>query len=120
MEGIAFCHRYQVEKLLRSKKTPPRAIRLSGGVCNSPFWVQMFADILEMPIELSECPESGALGCALAAAVACGDRKDLATAVQSMVKITKTVIPDPVKFMRYRERYARYLHISQKSSAFWE
>lgn len=120
MEGIVFCHKYQVEKLLKNKKTPPKAVRLSGGVCNSPFWTQMFADVLELPVELSACAESGALDSALAAAVACGGQKDIASAVKSMVKVTKTVLPSPATFARYRERYTRYLYVARQSNVFWE
>lgn len=50
-EGIAFCHRYHTEKLLATRTEPPKCIRLAGGAANSPVWTQMFADILQLPVQ---------------------------------------------------------------------
>ena len=40
-------------------------IRLCGGVSKSPKWCQMFADILEAPVELTDVTELGAFGAAM-------------------------------------------------------
>ena len=44
-------------------------IRISGGVCNSDPWVQMFADVLNLPVETVAVTELGGLGGAMCAAV---------------------------------------------------
>ena len=52
LEGVVFNHRMHVDKLLESREDhPPRCIRLAGGAAHSTLWVQMFADILGLPIE---------------------------------------------------------------------
>ena len=49
-EGVAYSHKTHIDNLL-SVRSAPKAIRLAGGAANSPLWVQMFADILNFPIE---------------------------------------------------------------------
>ena len=60
-----------IEKLLASRQ-PPEAIRMAGGPVQSKVWVQLFADVLGFPIETVDAKELGALGCAMAAAIAAG------------------------------------------------
>ena len=40
-EGIAFSHRYHLDKLLATRSTPPASIRLAGGVARSAVWTQI-------------------------------------------------------------------------------
>ena len=72
-EGIAFCHRMHLERLLKSRSDRPSCIRLAGGAARSTVWAQMFADVMKLPVETVEANETGALGCAIAAAVATGE-----------------------------------------------
>lgn len=60
-EGIAFAHRYHVESLIKELGHQPSVIRMSGGACNSLSWVQMFTDILNIPVELVSADELGDL-----------------------------------------------------------
>lgn len=71
-EGVVFAHRHHVEQLLRVLGHKPKAIRISGGVCNSDPWVQMFADVLNLPVETVAVTELGGLGGAMCAAVGSG------------------------------------------------
>jgi L-xylulokinase len=107
-EGIVFCHRYHLDKLLSSRETPPRCIRMAGGAARSGFWTQMFADILGLPIETVAVNETGALGCAIATAVAVGDYPTLAEAAKRMTSIAPAVLPNPAMKALYDRRYALY------------
>lgn len=60
-EGIVFSHALHVKKLLKSRECP-KTIRLSGGAAKSDVWVQMFADVLQIPIDVIEDKELGAQG----------------------------------------------------------
>jgi len=117
-EGIAFCHKVHVEKLLRSRCNGGH-IRLAGGVCNAAVWVQMFADVLGLPIDIVKTKELGAFGAALTAGVACGVFSNLEDAAEKTVKIERTVYPNPDKVPVYQKKYKRYLAISEALEPFW-
>ncbi len=107
-EGIAFCHRYHLEKLLATRDIPPKAIRLAGGAARSRVWTQMFADVMNLPVETVNVNETGALGCAIAAAAATGAYASLAEAAQSMCDLSAPVYPRAEKRAVYDKKYALY------------
>ena len=106
-EGIVFSHVTHVKKLLKNREVPA-SIRLSGGAANSDVWVQIFADALQIPIDVIEDKEIGAQGAAMAAGIAAGIYKDYQDAVSRTVKITKTIYPRPEYKEIYEEKYATY------------
>lgn len=106
-EGIVFSHLTHVKKLLRNRSIP-HSISLAGGAANSDVWVQIFADVLQIPIDIIEDKESGAQGAAMAAGIAAGIYKDYREAVERTVHITKTVQPRPQYKAIYEKKYAAY------------
>ncbi len=107
-EGIVFGHRMQVERLQKSRAVPAQAVRLAGGVVRAEGWVQMFADILKLPVETIDVEELGALGAAMAAAVAVGLYQDLPSAAQAMVRVAKVYRPNAALSPAYDEKFQRY------------
>jgi len=118
-EGIAFSHRYHLEKLLESKKEMPGCIRLSGGAAKSKVWVQMFADIMQIPVETVESDEVGALGCAIAAAKATGEYVSLDEAIKNMTTINKAVEPNLSNKEIYNKKYQIYLEAIRCLDGLW-
>jgi L-xylulokinase len=118
-EGIVFSHRYHIEKLLKYRNAP-KAVRIAGGVVKSRVWVQMFADILQVPIEVTDCTELGALGAAICAGVATNAYESFKDASDAMVKIAFTAQPDPTQFDRYEKKYARYLKVINALDGIWD
>ncbi|MCL2838230.1 MAG: carbohydrate kinase [Oscillospiraceae bacterium] len=112
LEGVAFCHRVHLEKLL-AHRTSTNAIRLAGGAAKSDLWVQIFADIFKLPIEIIETNELGALGCAMVGAVACGVYADIESAAKNMVKIKKKVEPNAANFEMYDKKFELYEKVSK-------
>jgi L-xylulokinase len=93
---------------------------MAGGAANSPFWVQMFADILELPIEtVTGVQELGALGCAMAAAVAAGIYRDYSDAAAAMVHISSPVYPNSGLAALYRSRYEKYTAVCKALDTIW-
>lgn len=119
-EGIAFSHRYHFEKLLSSANRPVKEIRLAGGVAHSKFWTQMFADILHYPIEVTEVSETGTLGCAMAAAVATGEYKNLEEAAKNMVRLAYRVEPEADYTGIYDKKYALYKQVISALDGVWD
>lgn len=118
-EGIAFCHKYHIDKLMNSRTAPPDSIRMAGGATNSRVWVQIFADTLQMPIETVTANETGALGCAIAVAAAVGDYPSLNDAVEGMCRVAPAVMPDPAKAEIYSKKYALYRKTIDCLDALW-
>lgn len=117
-EGVAYSHKTHIDKLL-SAREKPRAVRMAGGAVNSRVWVQMFADVLGLPIETVRVKEIGALGAAMAAFVAAGVFADYEEAADSMVKISEGVLPDFNRHQIYKQKYEKYKAVSQALDSVW-
>ncbi len=118
-EGIVFSHLTHVKKLLRNREVP-ESIRLSGGAANSDVWVQIFADALQIPIDVIEDKELGAQGAAIAAGIAAGIYKDYNDGIEKTVTITKTVQPRPEYKEIYEKKYQTYRRVIEGLSGVWE
>jgi L-xylulokinase len=118
-EGVVFGHKLHIDRLLASRKNPPKGVRLAGGVTNAPMWVQMFADILELDVETIEVKELGALGAAMTAAVAAGLYPDLATAAKAMVKVSRVYHPNPALAPVYRRKYRDFKTVVDAMAPVW-
>ncbi|MCC8026150.1 MAG: carbohydrate kinase [Clostridium sp.] len=118
-EGIVFSHVTHVKKLLKNRK-PPKSIRLSGGAANSDVWVQIFADALQLPVDVVENKEQGAQGAAMAAGIAAGIYRDYGDAVRRTVNITKTVMPRPEYREIYEKKYETYRAVIDGLKGVWE
>jgi len=118
MEGIAFGHKVHLNRLLANREHTD-AIRLAGGVVASDLWTQIFCDVFELPIQTINASELGALGCAMAAAVAGGTYKDLREAAQNMVHIGETYEPDTHHQKTYREKFGLYESVSKVLKDQW-
>jgi len=106
LEGITF----EMKDLLLMKEQLARIekVRLCGGVSASPFWCQMFADILDKPIELPEVSELGSLGAAMCAGIGAGLFKDCRDAVKKCVRIAKTYYPNGAKKAAYQVSFEKW------------
>jgi len=119
-EGVVFSHRYHIEKLLSSKKTPTKTIRLAGGAVRSAVWVQIFADVLQYPIEIVEVDELGTLGGAMASAVAAGIYENLSAASMNMTTIRDIIYPNEKRIELYDQKYMRYKKTAEALLSVWD
>lgn len=119
-EGIVFCHKYHLDKLLATRDTAPDCIRLAGGAAKSRVWTQMFADILNLPVETVNVNETGALGCAIAAAAAVGDYADINTAAAQMCPLGARVMPNAENAKHYAARYGLYRRAIACLDGLWD
>jgi len=118
-EGVAFCHMTHLEKLLQNREHT-RAVRLAGGVCNSAVWVQIFADVFGLPIEIIRTKELGAFGAAMAAGVASGYYESLESAARTMVQVERIVQPIAANIPIYRKKYEQYKKIADALEPYWD
>lgn len=85
-----------------------RRIVVAGGAVNAPFWLQVHADTLGLPLEITEQPEAPCLGAAILAAVGAGAYPDIDAACAAMVRTARVVEPDMAAHAAYAPIHARY------------
>lgn len=117
LEGIAFNHRVHVDAL-RSGFTVHEA-RLTGGISRNPAVAQMFADVLGMPVAVTDTEEAAAWGAALCAGTAVGlfssvhdDPRDLAASLRRH-------IPDAARSADYDRSFALHGRIADAMAPLW-
>jgi L-xylulokinase len=118
-EGVVFGHKAHVERLLKFRAMPA-VVRLTGGAARSTEWVQVFADILQVPLEIPDGTELGALGAAVAAGVASGCFNGYNEAIENMVHVSRRREPDPKMKSLYEEKYARHQKIIAALDPIWK
>ncbi len=119
-EGVVFCHKAHLDKLLATRDKAPNCIRLAGGAARSKVWTQMFADILGFPVETVTSNETGALGCAIAAATAVGEYPSLEEAAKSMSVVGERIEPDARASEAYLRRYELYKKVIASLDDVWD
>ncbi|HEY4384312.1 MAG TPA: FGGY-family carbohydrate kinase [Ktedonobacteraceae bacterium] len=106
-EATAYGNRHILD-MLRGLNVPVDQITACGGGTRSQLWLQILADVAQLPITLTEVSDAVALGSAMCAAVGAGAFPDLVTAGREMVRTGAVVEPNPATRAVYDEGYARY------------
>jgi xylulokinase len=86
-------------------------LRAFGGGAKSAVWMQIKADILNLPIATLAVSEAGCLGAAMLAAKAHGDIDSLRECSQAWVKPVHVYEPQPARSKQYRDRFETYSYI---------
>ena len=118
-EGVVFSHLSHVEKL-RAAGGIINTARLAGGGSRSKVWSQMFADTIQVPMEITDGNELGARGAAIAAGIGVGIYNNYTEAVQAAVKVVRVHEPNPVNTPLYLARYAEYQRLVEVMREPWE
>lgn len=112
MEGVAY------EALINLTYLEHFGIKINsltacGGGSRSNIWLQIKADVLDIPIAVHEHEETGTLGSAILAGVASGVYQDVFDGVKQTVRISKTVRPISNNVMIYKEKFKKYNKLYQ-------
>ncbi len=105
-EGVVYGHLDHVNRL-RAAGAQMDLARLTGGGARSQVWSQMFADALELPVEVPAATEIAALGAAMAAGIGVGAYAGYADAVQA-VHVVRRHEPQAEATAKYLARYEEY------------
>ncbi|KAI8476673.1 MAG: hypothetical protein J3K34DRAFT_516264 [Monoraphidium minutum] len=109
LEAVAYGTEAVLDAMRRAGYAPT-SLTIAGGATKSELWMQVHADVCNLPLHLTEVPDAPALGCAILAAVAAGLHPDIPSATAAMVRVARTIAPDPARhevYARlYRETYA--------------
>jgi ribulose kinase len=113
MEGICYGTEH-IFRTLREQGYEPKLIAVSGGATRSDLWMQMHADVSNVPISLTREGEGPVLGSAMLAAVGAGIYPELQTAAQKMVHTERTVEPDATRHAEYEFYVDKYIETYQR------
>ena len=112
MEGVCYEMMLNMEWLEKAGIRPNK-LRATGGGASSKVWMQMKADMLNVPIVSLGNAEAGAVGCAMMAGIATGVFKDLSNAADIMITEGATYHPRKEQHEAYMKHYDRYRELYQ-------
>jgi xylulokinase len=108
LEGVAFGLKDSFELIRNAGLGEIRQVRASGGGVKGALWRQILADVLETELVELNTTEGGAFGAALLAGVGAGKWKDVASACEATIQVTRRTTPEPKNFAAYRSAYTLY------------
>jgi xylulokinase len=110
LEGVAFSLR-DTFTLFDEMKVAVNRIRLGGGGARSSLWRQIQADVYGHEVEIVEAEEGAAYGAAILAGVGAGVWKSVDQACAAVVRVAKTVQPQPDVVAIMNKNYAAYRRV---------
>lgn len=110
MEGVCYEMRLNQE-LLAGCCVTVAPLHATGGGAKSRVWMQMKADVLNVPVTALTTSEAGATGSAMLVGVALGLYPSLEAAADKMVKVREVFQPRPEVHARYEAVYQRYKNL---------
>ena len=108
VEGVCYGTEH-IFRTMRSHDFEPRINVVSGGPAKSDLWMQMHADVSNVPIHFTKVSEAPVLGAAMLAAVGAGIYKDVRTAAERMVHTDRIIEPNPEAHEAYEFYVDRYV-----------
>jgi L-xylulokinase len=118
-EGVVYSHRSHIDKL-RAAGAQMDVARFTGGGSRSRVWTQIFADTIELPMEIPVGTEIGARGAAMCAGVGVGAYRDYDDAVEKAVRIERRQEPNSEATAQYLARYTEYRYLTDTMREAWE
>ena len=85
--------------------------KLCGGGARSPLWRKIFANVLNIELDIPQTEEGPGYGGAMLAMVGCGEYESVAAACAQLIRVKETVAPDPAIAARYETRYQQFRRI---------
>lgn len=110
LEGVAFALRDSLE-VARKLGIPITRTKICGGGAKSPLWRKIIANVLNLKVDVIEAEEGPGMGGAMLAAVACGVYDSVEDAAEKIVRVVKTIEPEPELVEKYEDRYRKFAQI---------
>jgi len=96
-------------RTMRAHNFEPRINMVSGGPAQSELWMQLHADISNVPIGFTNVSEGPALGSAMLGAIAADIYPDIPTAGREMVHTERVLEPNQERHEEYKFWVDRYI-----------
>ena len=99
----------------RDSGVPVEEFVVAGGLARNPLLMQIYADVLRMPLSVIASAQGPALGSAIHAAVAAGCYSDVPVASKSMGKVRRAAfVPDESRSEAYDSLFEIYLELHDR------
>jgi len=107
MEGIAYEMRVNLERA-REAGLDIQELHATGGGANSEKWMQIKADVLNVPIKTLRDNQAGVVGAIILIGKAMGVYQSLEDGINKLVKIDRIYMPNPENHLKYNRIYEKY------------
>lgn len=107
IEGVSFGTALILETMRAAGFSPPE-MTICGGATRSDLWLQIHADVANLPLALTRVADAPCLGSAILAAVGAGFYPDIPTAARAMVQVVRRIEPDAKRHAAYQPFYEAY------------
>jgi len=107
MESVVYEELVNLERL-KAAGVRINMMHATGGGAKSEVWMQMKADILDIPMTALATADAGTVGSAMLTGIAIGCFEDLEDAALHMVEKRKVYEPNPDMHKKYMQIYDRY------------
>lgn len=101
LEAIAMTLKKHVDDMCNEVHVTLDKLIITGGGSNSDLFMQIFADVFNLPVVRNEVNGAAGLGSAICAAVATGVYGSFEEAVENMVRVKDEFTPNPVNTELY-------------------
>jgi len=116
LEGCAFGLRHNLDAV-RNAGAEVEALRVCGGAAASGLWVQIIADVCQVPLIRSDITEASCLGSAMLAGMGAELYRDAADAVDHIAARWEVTAPRPDMATRYQPLYELFRQVDEALSA---
>lgn len=113
LEAVAMTMKGHVTDMCNEVNAKMDKLIITGGGSNSDLFMQIFADVFDIPVVRNEVNGAAGLGSAICAAVAAGVYDSFESAVEHMVRIKDTFTPVPENVEVYKKMIPVYSEITK-------
>ena len=117
LEGVALTMKKYIFDMVEEVGVNIEKVIVTGGGSGSDLFMQIIADVLEIPTVRNEVNGAAGLGSAICAAVAAGVYPDFETAVENMVRVSDRFEPIAENSELYGKMYPIYWDITNHTDA---
>ena len=110
LEGVAFAIRDSFE-VARKLGIQIERSKICGGGAKSPLWKRIFANVLNLKLDIVASEQGPGMGGAMLAMVACGTYNNVDEVCDKLVHVVDVIEPEPELVARYEQRYQQFRQI---------
>ncbi len=110
LEGVAFAIRDSFEVVKQLGLMIP-STKICGGGAKSSLWKKIFANVLNIRLEIPVSEQGPGMGGAMLSMVACGEYPDVKACCEKLTSVARTVEPEPALVAKYEKKYQQFQKI---------